>query len=262
MKRRKFIKTTAAATALTATTISTASAGVNETPVAEQQIYEFRVYHLIWNRGTGALSKYLKEALIPALNRYGCSNVGVFTEMGLSTPPKLYLLIPYKSMDHYAGVSEFLSSDETYRTAQMDYDKIPVDGKIYDRYDTWTMRAFKGIPEMRIPEQKERIFELRTYEGYSEDAVRRKVKMFNNGELPIFDKTGLHSVFFGHLLSGPAMPALTYMLTFKDMEERDANWKKFIDHPEWKAMSGMKEYANTVSNIIRVFLVPMDISQV
>ena len=29
---------------------------------------------------------------------------------------------------------------------------------------------------------------------------------------------------------------LVYMLHFKDMEERDANWQVFLDHPEWKEM--------------------------
>ena len=262
MKRRKFIKTTATASALTASTLGATAKNIIPDQVAGQQIYELRVYHLIWNRGTSAVSKYLSDALIPALNRYGCANVGVFTDMGNPTPPKLYVLIPYKSMDHYAGVSAFLSGDETYRTAEMDYVKIPVDKKAYDRYDTSILRAFKVIPEMRIPEKKDRIFELRTYEGYSEDAVRRKVKMFNEGEMPIFEKTGLNSVFFGHMISGPNMPALTYMLSFKDMEERDANWKDFIAHPDWKAMSGMEQYKNTVSNIIRTFLLPTDISQV
>ncbi|MCB0632866.1 MAG: NIPSNAP family protein, partial [Lewinella sp.] len=74
--------------------------------------------------------------------------------------------------------------------------------------------------------------------------------------------TGLHPVFFGQMISGPNMPALTYMIYFKDMEERDANWAKFIDHPDWKTMSSKEEYANSVSEIIRIFLTPLDISQV
>lgn len=261
MKRRNFIKTTAA-TALTATTVGTAAANTGTSNTVDQQIYELRVYDLIWNRGTAAITEYLSEALIPALNRYGCSNVGVFKEMNDPTPPKIYVLIPYNSMDHYAGVADFLIGDDTYQVAQKAYRDIPVERKIYDRFHTYLMRAFAAMPEMKVPEQKERIFELRTYEGYSEDAVSRKVKMFNSGEIPIFLKTGLHPVFFGHIISGPSMPALTYMLHFEDMEERDANWKAFIDHPDWKKMSGMEEYANTVSNIIREFLVPMDISQV
>lgn len=261
MKRRNFIKTTAAATALTASTLSAKATISDEASVATQQVYELRVYHVVRGR-VNALSEYLSKAFIPALNTYGCANVGVFKEMADPQPPKIYVLIPYKSMDHYAGVNEYLIGNEAYQTAQLAYQKIPKDKKVYNRFDTTLLRAFQGIPEMKIPKQKERIFEFRTYEGYSEDAVQRKVKMFNEGELPIFDKTGLHSVFFGHMLSGPAMPALTYMLTFEDMAERDANWKAFIDHPDWKKMSAMEEYKDTVSNIIRIFLLPLDISQV
>ena len=86
--------------------------------------------------------------------------------------------------------------------------------------------------------------------------------MFNDGELTIFEDTGLHSVFFGSQVSGPLMPALTYMLSFKDMEERDANWKKFSVHSsEWKPISILTEYTNTVSDIKRIFLKPLSYSQ-
>jgi hypothetical protein len=46
------------------------------------------------------------------------------------------------------------------------------------------------------------------------------------------------------------------MLYFRDMEERDENWKKFVPHPDWKELSSKEEYANTVSNIRRIFLTP------
>lgn len=261
MKRRNFIKTTAA-TAITATTIGTAAANNAASPVATQQIYELRVYTLKRGGGLNRLTNYLSSALIPALNRYGCPTVGVFKEMSDPEPTKLYVLIPYISMEQFGGVGEFLTEDEEYQKAEETYRMIPQDNTVYTRFDTYLMRAFAVMPELEAPKKETRIFEFRTYEGYSEDAVRRKVKMFNEGELPIFLETGLHPVFFGHLLCGPSMPALTYMLHFKDMEERDANWKAFIDHPDWKALSGEEQYANTVSNIIRRFLLPLDISQV
>jgi len=115
---------------------------------------------------------------------------------------------------------------------------------------------------MIVPANQPRIFEIRTYEGYSEDAVRRKVKMFNADELPIFYKVKLNPVFFGKVIAGEHMPCLTYMLTFKDMAERDANWKAFSADSDWKRISAAPEYANTVSNIIRVFLEPVAYSQV
>ena len=262
MKRRKFIQTTAAATALTATGLQAGASTRQQQAMANNEYYEFRVYLMKRGGGLNRLTKYLSDALIPALNRYGCKNVGVFKEMADPEPTKIYMVIPYISMEHFAGVGEFLSSDEAYRTAEMEYQKIPQENTVYERFDTYLLRAFDAVPQMFIPEKKERIFELRTYQGYSEDAVRRKVKMFNDGEIPIFNATGLHPVFFGHIISGPDMPALTYMIQFKDIAEREANWKAFLEHPDWKKMSAMEEYANTVSNIIRVFLLPLEISQV
>ena len=85
--------------------------------------------------------------------------------------------------------------------------------------------------------------------------------MFNKEEFSIFDQTGLHSVFFGEQVSGPLMPALTYLLAFSSMEERNENWNKFIVHPEWKRVSVLDEYAHTVSDIKRTFLKPLSYSQ-
>ena len=132
---------------------------------------------------------------------------------------------------------------------------------IPNRFTTSFLIAFDGLPKLIKPNKEAQLFELRTYEGYSEDAVRRKVKMFNKEEFSIFDATGLNSVFFGEQISGPLMPALTYMLVFNSMEERNSNWEKFSKHPKWKRVSALKEYANTVSDIKRTFLRPFKYSQ-
>lgn len=259
MKRRNFVKA-ASLTTLAASGASLASASANLEE--KQQIYEWRVYTMQFGGSGGALHKYFSSALLPALKRQGIKNVGAFREVGAPMPTKAYLLIPYDSLQQMAEVGEKLAQDEAYQKAKADYDGVPSERPVYDRYDVYLLKAFSGIPQMKLPTSEKRIFELRTYEGYSEDAVRRKVKMFNAGELDIFYKTNLNPVFFGHIMAGPKMPALVYMLWFEDMEERDKNWSAFINHPDWKKMSGMKEYANSVSNILRVFLEPTDYSQV
>jgi hypothetical protein len=86
--------------------------------------------------------------------------------------------------------------------------------------------------------------------------------MFNEEVFPIFYKTKLNPVFFGEVLAGPNLPCLTYMITFKDMEERDKNWAVFGADADWKKVSADPKYANTVSNIRRVFLEPLPYSQV
>jgi hypothetical protein len=46
------------------------------------------------------------------------------------------------------------------------------------------------------------------------------------------------------------------------MEERDKNWAAFGADPDWKKLSADPQYANTVNNIIKIFLVPTSYSQI
>jgi len=260
MRRRDFIHS--AAVGMVASSTPLTSKVWKKPEDTDKEFYEFRTYELTSGGQKNVLSAYFGDVLIPALNRLGCDHVGVFQEIGNSEPPIIYILIPYPSNRIFLQSGQLLQEDELYRSAGLEFHSIPVNNKVFSRYETRLFRAFDGLPKMITPEAGPRIFELRTYEGYSDDAVRRKIKMFNEGELELFFKTGLHPVFFGEAIAGKDLPYLTYMLTFEDMIERDANWKAFIDHPEWKRMAGMTEFADTVSKIHRTFLEPLDVSQV
>ena len=227
----------------------------------QKEYYELRTYTIPFNGSEAELHDYLSSTLLPVLNRNGVENIGVFEALGDPTPKQVVLLIPYNGVSHYEKVLNAMSSDKTYQSDKKVYDAIPISKKVYTRYSSSFYFAFDGLPQMVKPAENSQLFELRTYEGYSENAVDRKTDMFNDGELTIFEETGLHAVFFGSQVSGPLMPALTYMLSFKDMEERNANWNKFIEHPEWKRISNLPEYANTVSDIKRTFLKPLAYSQ-
>ena len=228
---------------------------------AQREFYELRVYTMKFGTPAVGLHNYLEKALLPALNRQGIKNIGAFEEWSQDNPTKIYVLIPYGSMMAYEKAKNAMAADKVLAENSSEFNQISLDKVPYTRFETSFFTAFSGIPQLLKPEGGSMVFELRTYESYIEDAHIRKVKMFNEGELQIFKETGLHSVMFGEKIAGPQMPCLTYMLAFKDMEERDANWKKFVDHPDWKRMSKMPEYANTVSNIVRVFLKPLKYSQ-
>ena len=229
--------------------------------LAQKEYYELRTYTLPFNGSETALHEYLSDALLPALNRNEVVNIGVFEALGDPTPKKIVLLIPYKGVAHYEKVLNALEKDTNYLKNKKTYDELPLSKKVYTRFSSSFYFAFEGLPQLVKPAKGTMLFELRTYEGYSENAVDRKTAMFNDGELSIFEETGLHSVFIGSQVSGPLMPALTYMLAFKDMEERDTNWSAFFIHPEWKRISVLPEYANTVSDIKRTFLKPLAYSQ-
>ena len=254
MKRRKFVYATAAAAGMPF--LSGASSLSNAGYQGQRDLYELRVYEMKFRANRGLLENYLTQTLRPALEENGLSNFTLMEEIGMSDPASIYALMSYPTTDSYMKALT-LDSDPAFLARTAEYSKIGPDQALYNRYASSLLLAFTGMPQMKGLTADSGLLELRTYEGYSEDAVRRKIAMFNEGEIDLFLETGLHPVFFGEMVAGPYRPCLTYMLQFRDMEERDTNWKQFIDHPGWKAMSGMEEYANTVSNIRRTFLRPI-----
>jgi hypothetical protein len=228
----------------------------------KKEFYEIREYELRFGSPASNIENYFKNALIPTLNRLGVKNVGVFKEIGKSEPAKIYVLIPYTSIEQYANITAQIKADEKFKEASLEYNNLLPDKAPYFRYTTSLLSAFDGLPQMIKPNAEQRFFEMRTYESFSEDAARRKIKMFNDEEIKIFYNTKLNPVFFGEVVAGEHQPCLTYMLTFKNMEERDANWKAFSADGDWKRVAPLPEYANTVSRIIRVFLEPTTYSQI
>ncbi|MCK3682477.1 NIPSNAP family protein [Maribellus sp. YY47] len=257
MERRSFLKKSALATGAV---VSATNLKAGTPSAVEKDIYELRVYHLKSGGSRNQLKKFYTEAVIPFLNERG-AKVGAFNEYSKEDPPVMYTLHAHKSLAAYFDAVQDMRTDAAFLKAAKDYMSLPADNPVFDRYETFLLEAFDGIPRLKEPAKNRGLFELRTYESYNEDAGVRKVKMFNDEELPLFEKVGLHSVFFGQHLAGQYMPALTYMLWFADMEEREANWAKFVGSAEWNAMKDKPEYANTVSKVKKRFLIPADFSQ-
>ena len=82
------------------------------------------------------------------------------------------------------------------------------------------------------------------------------------GELALFARVGLQTVFFGRDLVGPGLPSLTYMVAFADEAARGRAWAAFRVHPEWVKMRDDPRYADTVSLIDSAVLRPTDYSQI
>jgi hypothetical protein len=254
MKRRKLMFV-----ALAAIILSLTGFGYNSEMLknkSEKELYEIRTYEIKLGGDQQILIDYLKNVLQPTLKRLGANHFMLFNELGNSNPTKLWVIISYPNSQIFIDAQN-LDTDPQYTKAALGYNALSQDDGVYNRFTSSLLLAFDGMPNMLDPINGASLFELRTYEGYSEDAVRRKINMFNKEEIDLFLKTNLHPVFFGEMIIGPHRPCLTYMLNFKDMEEHDASWKTFVDHPEWKVMSAKKEYANSVSNIRKVFLKPL-----
>ena len=266
MKRRSFVK----ASLLTGTIQGLASlvANAEESDYYKKvtlEWYELREYTLKDERQQQLTEAYFRDAAIPALNKLGSRNVGIFTELKPTGQTKLYALIPHRSIAAFSEMPDKLAKDSAYLQAAAPYLNAPAKTPAYDRIQSSLLRAFKGMPQMEVPGQKSRIFELRRYESSGEAAGKKKIEMFNDaGEIAIFKRVGLTPVFFGETVIGEMMPNLTYLLTFDDMAGHDAKWKAFGADAEWKRIRAIPGYedANIVSRITRTFLQPASFSQV
>jgi hypothetical protein len=264
MKRRSFVKASLLTTAagVAASQLSMAAGNMDSTA---QQFYELRVYSLKNEQQQNLVLDYFHNAAIPALNRLGSDNVGVFTELKPSGQTKLYVLIPYNSFDDFLTVNNKLVKDKVYQEKGSAYLNAPATEPAYERIESSMLRAFKHQPKLNAPENKDRIFELRRYEHATENAGKKKLEMFNDaGEIDIFKRLGFKPVFFGETLIGELRPNLVYMITFDDMAAHDSHWKAFGSDPEWKKISSVPDYADAklVSHITSTFLSPANCSQI
>ena len=236
-----------------------------DSTAADQEFYELRIYKIYDFDKQRAAESHLENALLPALGRIGLDRIGVFTNKDDENDHSLYVLIPFPKISTFADLNKTLAADKEYQTAAAEYFARELKDPIYDRIESRFLKAFAGIPVIEVPavsaEKKPRIFELRLYQSHTEDHARRKVKMFNDGEIQIMRDTELAPVFFGETLIGPTVPNLIYMLSAPDADSHKKHFAAFKAHPEWKRIKVLEEYKDTVSKIQSWFLQPTSYSQ-
>ncbi len=266
MERREFLTASLAASALTLTNQTQASA---QTPSGRQrEYYEIRRYHLQSGPQSKLMDAYLETALIPALNRLGITPVGVLRlDIGPETPT-LYLILPCSSLETLVNAQLRLAQDAAFMQAAAPYWNASGSAPIFQRVESSLHIAFEGHPKLTLPpttaKNEKRIFQLRTYESPTDQDHVRKVEMFHHGEFDFFAAAGAHQVFFGDTLVGPRLPNLTYMLSFADMNDLNTRWYVFRNNPEWKKLSSSPRYAYEpiVTNITNIVLSPAPYSQI
>ena len=268
MRRRQFLtRSLAAATASTLASSSDPALSQQAAGTSHRQFYELRQYRLQMGSQPKLVNDFVAGALIPALNRLGITPVGAFhLDVGPETPT-LYLLLPAGSADLLASVDLRLAEDAAFLKGAEPFWNAAAAQPPFARVDSSLLLAFEGWPTLTLPastaQHGKRIFQMRTYESPTYAAHVRKVEMFHRGEFAIFERTGLHPVFFSQTLVGPRQPSLTYMLSFADQAELTANWAKFLADPEWNKLSTAPRYADPiVSNITNLILSPAEYSQI
>jgi hypothetical protein len=208
---------------------------------------------------------FLKQQ-VAALERAGAGPTGVFSSNIASDGPFLLVLASYAGLSAMEQVQTKLAVDAEYQKALDAYNAQP--GLNYERMESSLLRAFDGHPNVVAPpndgKRAARLFEFRQYESNNTGTLKRKIRMFNDGEIGAFQRAGGQPVFFGETLIGPRQPNLTYMLSYEDLAGRDKVWKAFGADPEWQKLRttpGLSD-AEIVSNITNYLVSPLPFSQI
>ena len=229
----------------------------------DRDIYQIKIYNLESDQQEQRMDKFLKDAFIPALDRAGIKNVGVLkpNEQNEIVSNQIYVLIPFKSISQFEKLEGILLKDKTYQADGSDYIDAAHDNPPYARTESILLRAFKSMTNYGVPTHStpssEQVYELRSYQGATEKLYQKKVEMFTDaGESQIFVDLGFQPVFFGEVISGSTMPNLMYLTTFKNKKSQDEHWDAFRTAPAWLKLKVDKQYDNTVSKNVKLYLQP------
>ena len=147
MQRRKFIQSSLAASTLPLVSVG---AKANNSIVKEKELYEIRTYEMRFRGSLKLLNDYLKNTLQPAMKEAGINHFHLFSELGKTTPSKIWVLISYPDAATYIKAQN-LQSDEAFLKAAADYNDIPPEQQIYNRFESMLLLAFDGMPQMKSP---------------------------------------------------------------------------------------------------------------
>ena len=234
---------------------------------AQTEFYQLKIYHIKTTQQEEKIDDFLAKAYLPALHKAGIGKVGVFKPIVSAEEKLIYVFIPFRSYKDLNKLSKKLANDKDYLLAGKSYLEATYTNAPYDRIEIILMNAFTGHPKFAMPQlsspPKTRIYELRSYESYTEAIAKNKIEMFNKGdEIGLFKRLGFNAVFYGEVVAGSRMPNLMYLTTFGNKADRDAHWKAFGADAYWKGLSAMPNYKNNVSKNDTKFLYPTDYSDI
>jgi hypothetical protein len=274
MDRREFLASSVAASALAVGKPESLLVGSQPTQSGQsagdanaREFYVLERYHLVSGPQQQIADNYFRDALVPALNRQGIAPVGVFNVYIGPETPITYISTSSRSLEALVAVERKLGLDADYVKAAAPFLEAPAKEPAFIRMERSLMQAFENT-RLTVPAATTAhapiVFELRTYESATYQDHIRKVEMMTLHEGAIFAKAGVWPVFYGDTIFGSNLPALTYLLGFESVADREKKWGLFLNSPEWKSLSADPRYSfeRIISNITNIILTPAPYSQI
>ena len=219
-----------------------------------REYYITQVYHCTSSIQLDKIDAYLKNIYLPHLHQQGIHNVGVFEPITNDTAidKTIMVWIPLTSLDQLDRLDQQKEAIDPLKENSL-LSLVASNGALpYNRLETSISKSFKHQPQFQksstFQRSPENIYEFRSYESVDESVFLKKVHMFNEGkEIELFKSLNFNALFYSKVIAGDRMPNLIYITRFSNIADREAHWKTFTNDPQWKQMSNLSMYLNTVS---------------
>jgi hypothetical protein len=196
------------------------------------RFYVLERYHLQQGTQPGRMHEWFRNGLIPRLAKIHTGPLMILDAQIAPHTPEILTIAGISSLDEYATLRNKVTDDEAAMAAarKMDQGAEPP----FDSQATIILEAAPYSPEL-VAEKRDtpRIFELRVYHSPRFSQLQALHNRFNNAEIKIFHRCGIHPVLYGTTIIGPNQPNLTYLIPFESLAAREKAWAAFAADPDW-----------------------------
>ena len=178
------------------------------------------------------MHEWFRTALVPRLAKIHGGPVIILDALIAPHTPEIVMIAGFSSFEEIWAMRSKVMDDAGMVAAanKLDQGTEPP----FDSQSVSIIEAAPYSPEI-VAEKRDtpRLFELRVYHSPRFSQLQALHNRFNNAEIKIFHRSGIHPVLYGSTVVGPNQPNLTYLIPFDSLAAREKAWAAFGADPDW-----------------------------
>ncbi len=204
---------------------------------------------------TGRLSDFLANGFLPAARKVHAGPILMLDAIIAAHLPQSAIVLGFPSGADALSLYSRLHGQAGYAEAVGKWEGAP--NAPYESTSSSLLEATEYSPEIHTVERpaSPRIFELRTYHSPTWTQLAALHERFAGPEVRIFQRSGIHPLFYTSTVFGSNLPNLTYLIPFDSLAAREKAWAVFSADPEWiKVRRESVEKHGEIASIIQISL--------
>jgi hypothetical protein len=243
MTRRRFAQALGGFSLLTAPYLA-ASAAKGKVYIVQNYLLKNGTQLARWHR-------FMEQSAVPELKTLQA----IYLEAVIAPHmPQAMTIMEFESLDQWRSVQRSLASSASYQQGFLEWETGAEPP--YESYSERLLAATDFNPGLSSHGNgSARVFEYRMYHSPAYRQLQALNERFAGPEIAIFHRTGVKPILYTNALSGDALPNLTYLTPFENLNAREKAGAAFTTDPEWlKLRAESVEKYGQISSVMHISL--------